>query len=251
VSDRYGALQLVPPTGPFTPVANPPFTDEVVGDVLLAYLGSYLMTVLNGYGTTLWQEVMPMSQLVEQVFFHDPEKNGINTRDLPALFVFREDDDVATQVEWIADDYRSAIGMIHIIWVPPDDAVDKRRLRVAMGNAIKNIIDSCVEAGRDLSWQVAGDSDPQAQYYGSQLLEWCGAEWLDTPKSKWRKLNIGMLEGSPSKTYDAFAIDYSVRELLIRDITVYPENTSIDATFVAPDGGTGLGPFELGEEKYD
>lgn len=251
MGDTYGGIVIPPnPGGTVTPVANPPIADEGIGDPLLQFLGSYLQTILNVYGITLWQQVMPGTPLVVTVKLHDPTKDGFVTSGLPALYVYRSED-LATQVEWVADDYRSAIGQIHIVWVPPDDVVDKRRLRVSIGNLVLKLIDSAVENDRDPQWIVTGDTDPQAAANGSQLLAYTGAEWFDNPKAKWIKISLPMQSSGDPKTYDALQIDMTVRELLLRDITRYAPSPSVDATYVAPDGGTGLGPLTLGEQLYD
>ena len=243
--DIYGGLTLPPFVGTATPVT----LTAAAGDPLLDALGSYLQTTLNTYGLTPWQSVAPGKSVVSQIRLHDPEKNGFDTKDLPALYVFRDDDSVATQVEWIASDYRSETGLLHVLWVPPDDVQDKRRLRVPVGNLVGKIVDASIEAGRDPAWVVSGDADPQAAASGSQILVYAGCEWLELATAKWRKINIPMLDGG-AKSYDALAMDLHVRDLLSRDITQHTFVTKADTTFVAPDEGTGLGPLTVGEQIY-
>ena len=240
--DTYGGIVLPPQTAG-APVA----IDAAANDPLLGALGSFLQATCNAYGNTFWQTIAPGKSLVSQVKLHDPEKNGFDTKDLPALYLFRDDN--AQQSEWIASDYRADTGLLHVLWVPPDDVQDKRRLRVPSGNLVTKIADSCLERGRDVTWIVSGDTDPQAVTSGSQVLLFAGCEWLEMATSKWKKIHIPMLDGT-AKSFDALEIDFHFRDLLARDITQGTIVNKIDATFVAPDEGTGFGNLTLGEQIF-
>ena len=246
MADNYGAITIASLSGAATPVANPPAVMDV-GDPLLGFVADYIKNVLVAYTTTLWQTVAPGTPVVSQVRLHDPAQNSFNEKDLPAIYAFR-DDNVSTQLQWDADDYRFMRTILHVLWVPPASVQAQRRQRVAILNALSKVIDRAIELGRDPAWVLTGDADPQAAASGSQICPFAGCTAIELRSLKWTKITIPMIDGT-TKQYDALALDADVEELLTKDITVFPVNF-VQAEFQSPDQGTGLGPFDLGDAIY-
>lgn len=243
MSDTYGGLPIPAPAP-----TNPP-TPSAAGDPLLGWTADFVKAVLNANAPLAWNAVAPNTPVVKTVFLHDPRPEVFNERDLPALFVYRDEGHVADELEWTADDYRFERGQIVLLWIPPTATQDKRAIRAPIVNAIGKVLDLAIERGRDPAWIVTGDTDPQAASKGSVLATWAG--WASFGVKAIRRATITIPKGVDKATYEAVAIGCYVEELAVEDITKFDALAGVDATFKSPDQGTGLGDFVLGEEIYD
>lgn len=242
MADTYGKLALPVPV---TSGVVPPV--QAGGDPLVGYTADFLKAVLTAQCLTAWQQVAPTVPVVRTVKLDDPTDQDFNARDLPTLYVFR-DEDIATQTtEWLACDYRYATSKIHVWWVMPNVAQATRAIRYAFLNAIDKAIDQAVERGRDPSWVVTGDTDPQAAASGSMLNRYAGWDVFERKKSRRKKLLIAPLDGAKME-FEMLAMEFGCDELLTRDITVGTVPHKLDVTYKSPDQGTGLGDRVLGED---
>lgn len=243
--DKYGALQIPAQvvSGTFPPVQS-------AGDPLVGYVADFIKSVLTASVTTAWQQasppVAPTFPVVQRVLLTDPRVTEFNENWLPALYVFRSDSLEDQQIEWFAEDYRSAVSTIHVWWVLPNATQEKRVARFGFPNAIVKTIDAAIEAMRDPSWIVPGDSDPQAATFGSQLALFAGWHVFNLRRARRQDLKIQMLDSQP-RTYELLALEFHCEELLSRDISGLPA-TEIKNTYQIPDLGTGLGPFVTGQD---
>jgi hypothetical protein len=169
--DFYGSLEIPVPV----PVGGATVADPLV-DVLL----SFFTTILNANAEAAWAAVSGYQpggngDVVVETFAWNPEEEGgtaFNSRDLPALFMWREE---IGGSEWLAADYYVRPSKLQLLWVPPLTVEENRTVFRPFINAIASIIDGITDPdGRDPSYKVAGDPDPAASYLGSLL-------WKQTP----------------------------------------------------------------------
>lgn len=164
--DFYGPLQL--------PVLAPG-PDDTVADPLLDTLLSFFESILNANAGRAWARVSGYQpggngRVVVSKFTWNPEEEDgtvFNSRDLPALFMWRETIDGSA---WLAADYYVRPSKIILLWVPPlTIQFDRARWRPFI-NAIASIIDGITDPdGRDPSFMIPNDDDPAASYLGSLL----------------------------------------------------------------------------------
>lgn len=158
--DSIGALQL-------------PATDEqgVGGDPLLEAFGAFLGSYINSVLTAEWARVAPGSGLpVKHVITASVERAIFDDGRLPALFVYRQEDDS----ERIADELFQVTTRLHAVWVPPLSDTGLRERRAPMGNAVAKAIKHVLRLGRHPKWVALGDTDPSAAELGSVLMDRAG-----------------------------------------------------------------------------
>ncbi len=148
MADTYGALAI--PAAATTPA----------GDPALQKIGDYLQAVCNVKLLTAWSAIRPRSLAADQlpirtVVVTNPEEEGFNDKDLPALYLWREDGDFQQR----GSDIRNDESHIKILWVLPSDKQAHQQLRKPAFNAISKTIDDALERGRDPNWADAGDSE--------------------------------------------------------------------------------------------
>lgn len=169
--DFYGPLQI--------PVLAPSDTDTVA-DPLIDVLLGFFESILNANASRAWARVSGYqpggngSVVVSKFTWNPEEEDGtvFNSRDLPALFMWRETIDGSG---WMAADYYIRPSRIVMLWVPPLVIQFERARWRPFINAIASIIDGVTDPdGRDPSYKVPGDDDPAADYLGSLL-------WKQTP----------------------------------------------------------------------
>lgn len=245
MTDTYGALQIPAQVRG----ASPPAVISP-GDPLLGWTADYLKAVLTANALASWQDVAPGAPVVNQVRLHNPEDETFNEKDLPCLFVFRDDSVADQAIEWLADDYRFQPSIVRAWWVMPVATQEKRALRFPFSNAITKVIDQAIERQRDPSWVVAGDPDPLAATRGSVLSRYAGWAVFGLRRARRAKLKIAMSDGPPRGPYEMLALEFYCEELLVRDPTLHPALAGVDATYSIPDEGTGLGPLVVGEQIY-
>jgi hypothetical protein len=189
---------------------------QPAGDPLLFYLGSYLQTVINSrcgaaYGSLDPRPGTALNNLaVIEVDYVDPDDHSFNARDLPAIFIYRD----TFPAERIADDMYEQNSHVGIQWVPRPDNLQRRQEVAPFVNAIAAVINRALIRGRDPGWIVAGDTDPDAAYFGSSLLGWSG---VDRPfkliESKRKPVTIEGHEGE----YSSLKVILQSNELLHED----------------------------------
>lgn len=145
--EYYGALPL--PT-----VA--PAVNEAAGDPALRYIVEYLQAVLNVECAAAVQAVWRDVDTVRTIFAHDPSEVVFNERDMPALFLYREN---APSIFWEGHDWRIARDQLTLLWVMPPGTQANRRARMPLVNAIVKAVDKAIESYRHPAWVVTGDTD--------------------------------------------------------------------------------------------
>jgi hypothetical protein len=247
MADNYGAV-TVPvqvPAGAFPPVM-------AVGDPLLGYVADFIKTVMNTYCQAAWASVTTQPtapNIVSAVFVHNPKEEVFKRQALPALYVFR-DENLVDNAEFIADEYRMSHGLLKAYWVMPPAPQDTKRNRWQIINAIVKVLDEAIERGRDPSWVVPSDPNPQAATYGSLLDVWAGWTIFNLQKARRAALRIDRMAtdggakgaGAPA-LFDMLEMTFFVEEKLTVDINLASTapNNFIGATITSPDQGTGLG----------
>lgn len=151
MADTYGAIAI--PVAATTPA----------GDPALTKLGNYLKAVVNVKALTAWTAARPRGIAAEQlpirfVRLANPEEEGFNDKDLPALYLWREDGDFQQRTtDWHCDESH-----IKLIWALPSGTQLQQGERKSFFNALAKVIADALERGRDPNWADAGDPDVAA-----------------------------------------------------------------------------------------
>lgn len=264
MTDKLGALLI-----PVPEIAG----KEAIGDPLLGFVGSFLSAVITAYGLPAWQSVQADKPLVKTVNLSDPD-DGFAEDLLPGLFLFRQtmtgkgDGEVYRQD---AEDYRYRVSKVwaRLIFDPMPQAA--RAYRNNIVGALAGAIDRALDIGRDPAWRLVQDTayagaDPalvaeklKSLAEGSDLARWAGFAVLE-PEYVGSGVYVRKMIPSPSslgqdgtpRKYDELRIVFSCDELLVRDLTLIGSpNATLEAHYVAPDGGTGLGSLDLGDAIYE
>lgn len=146
MADTYGAATL--PIAVTTPA----------GDPALAKVGAYLKAVVNPRMQAAWTAVWPRSGEaalpIKVVFTHDPRKRQFNDRDLPALYIFREDGEFSLP----AADWRSEESRWKALWVLPSAAQDAAASIDPLWQAFAKACHEALVRGIDPLWVDAGET---------------------------------------------------------------------------------------------
>lgn len=232
--DFYGPLALPAPAN----LAGGTFADPAIDTIL-----DFLKTVLNSNGNTAWQSVSGYQSvgpnLVNSVFGFDPtETDGttFNTRDLPALFMWRSE---VHGADWIAADYYVRRSKFIILWVPPPATQSNRAIWQSAVNLIASIMDGITDPdGRDPSWKQPGDTDPVAAYAGSLLWKYLPYMWeWNVEKSERTHFDI-VIDGDKAR-YQCVKTTVLFRE---RNVVENPEFPLKGIDITISDAGTGSSP---------
>lgn len=138
-------------------------------------LGGYLAAVIRRYAGDAWATLLPGAdgQIVKNVFTHDPEQYDFKANDLPALYLFRAGS--AKDPENLTADWRVTTDKVSIFWIlPPREGVSVMPAIARAVPFVAKLIDSALRRGRDPSYIVEGDTDPQAPRYGSVVIRAAG-----------------------------------------------------------------------------
>lgn len=257
MSDQYGGMPI--PAPPFLPGGFP--DSKAVGDNLLGYLGSFLQAIIAAGAGDLWQSVQPGKPIIRNVFTNDPDEDFVESG-LPALYVFRppkETREVMESFDQIADDYLVQKGRVVAIWIFDPLPIEQQRQRGNIIDAVRKAVSRAIHIGRDPSWIVPGDTDPasptydsKAALFGSGLLPYSGASVIELRNAAPGKFNRKMALPAPIRHYFQLRMSFEVEEFLDRDLDLNGEpHLTLEADYVSPDQGTGLGNFDLGSEIYD
>jgi hypothetical protein len=229
----YGPLQLPAPASPAGATFSDPAIDTILG---------FLQPVINRNGNTAWQSVngyQPTgNNLVNSVFGFDPtetEGTTFNTRDLPALFMWRSE---ILGAEWLAADYYVRRSTLVLLWVPPPAVQATRALWQPAVNLIASIVDGITDPdGRDPAFVVPGDTDPAAAYQGSLLWKYIPQMWeWDVKKSERTHFDV-TIDGTKSR-YQCVKITINFRE---RNVVENPDFAFKGIDLNITNSGTGTG----------
>lgn len=249
MADLYGGLAIPVPL----PQAQGTFPLEAeVGDPLISYLANFLTAIVTFYVGAAWTAVSPATPIIKTSIANNPE-DGFNEAQLPALYVFRpgrETREVVETFEQVADDYRFQKGRVEARWILNTAQQVNQRARNQLVDAVRKAVDRAINIGRDPCWIVPGDPDPKAATQGSSLLTYTGGAVIELEHAAPGTYNHKMALPAPQRHYDELKMSFNVEELLVRDITVNAPNNNLQAGYVSPDQGTGLGPFDLGDAIY-
>lgn len=256
MADTYGGLEIPVPV-PET--SGPTYThpEIVTGDPLIGNLAHFLYVVIRAQVQDAWNSIHPAQPVVKRFFPNDPE-DIFNEEFLPGLFVYRPGRETREQVEAFeqtADDYRFQKSRVECWWILDNAQIANQRARNQMIDTVRKVIDRAIMIGRDLAWLLPEDTDPTSPSYdpkavtqGSSLAYHTGAATIElvhaSPADFVRKMNLP----AQPRRYQSLKMSFYIEELLVRDVG--DETTVLDAQYVSPDQGTGLGPFDLGDAEY-
>lgn len=223
MTDSLGQLQF--PAGTGTPIT----------DTFLQTLRDFVKAVVNSDLGVAWLAVAPgvgpsgaaSVPISTTGIVTDDGDFGIavNERDMPALFVWREE---LEGWRWLAADYWVRRSTVRMQWIPPAVPQDRRRLRWAFMNGLFECVQMALEQfGRHPAWIAGGDTDPKAATEGSLFWTFAGAWSLTFGKTK-RALRVEQMLDGGTKQYPVVECDLIVEERALPGVGVH------DFTF---DGG--------------
>lgn len=239
MSDTYGLLTL-----PQASVGTPQTISLAGPDPALTLLTAYCKAVTNAVCGALYNLVDkdPVRGALPtyRAFTHDPREVELLETDLPALFVWREGD---TSYRQVAAGYRMATSTVALLWVAPSDRQEKLVQRHPFGNALFKNLDRAFELGRDPSFRIVGDAEPQAATLGSAV--WTAAQIASVKWMSWKRLPVANQE-----TKEPYAGLFGTVELVERleyGLGRYGDLNYIEGTIRTPDAGMGDGGKVLGQ----
>ncbi|WP_394847398.1 hypothetical protein LZC95_08025 [Pendulispora brunnea] len=216
MGDRFGLV-----TEPVARVSD----GEAAGDPALSRLGAYLQAYMNANGSAAFSQVMPSAPLVRAVFGHNPEDVVFSERDLPALFLWREEADA----EYVAEDYLLETSDVSLLWVFPPAPQANQRLRQSFVNATWKLANLAIEAGRTPGFVVVGDMDPRAKTEGSLIYPYLGV-WSIILRRRRRRTFVETMADSPSRRYAALEMNIELREQHEYDLGVFAPMSATNQT---------------------
>ena len=132
-----------------------PATGEAVGDPALDVLLSFCKAVLNADAATAWAtRAAGETPPVREVFAHDPVANDFVDRDLPALFMYR--DNGGTYEDEGIDLHREN-STVKLRWVFPPTVQGPQASRDPIISGMSKTLAKAITQGRHASWVVADD----------------------------------------------------------------------------------------------
>jgi len=137
MTDKIGALEI------------PALESGAAADPLLDAFGSYLASYVNSTMGLEWARVAPGGGLpAKTVVKCAIERATFDNDRLPALFVFRQDEENAK----LADELFQCTTRLYVVWVPPiaDHAI--REKYAPMGNGIAKAIKHALRLGTHPDW---------------------------------------------------------------------------------------------------
>lgn len=222
-TDRFGFLALDPIPVPIRESTKGDVIGDILlppGDALIYYIGEFLKTLINSSCGKAWEMLGGKLPVVELAYV-DPEDRSFNARDLPALYIYR-DTFPATR---IGDDMYVQKSNVAAYWIPSPAVLQRRQERAPFANAIAAVINRAIIRGRDPSWIVPGDTDPDAPLFGSSLLKWAGADRsMTVSESKRSVVTIEGHEGS----YTGLKVIIQTEELYHEDLALRYTPTHLD-----------------------
>lgn len=242
--DTFGSNEIPLKPGPLTAPgsgAKPePAQDRTLG-VILDFVRAFLITDQNA--TSAWGIVGldPAHPPIVALVTYDPNKYGMQSESLPALFGWRP----GGKFEWIAEDWETELVTIKLLWVLPLVQVEDQQRRDPFGDAFIKAVYAAFSRGRTPGWVVPDDDDPLAETQGSFLgtfLHACTA-YPECLSWKTQLLATETIDGKPAGHFDSFELTLQLREKLTVDIEdparFQPTSAGngVDATIVNPATG--------------
>jgi hypothetical protein len=231
-SGVYGGMSI--PTA--TPAAG-----EAVTDPALSLVGLYLRAFVNAYGGAAWRAVAPGTDPVATVYTHDPRRRQayFNEAELPAIFLTRTG---GAPRERVAEELRIIVDTVALLWVFPLGKREQQRVREPFVAGLVRLIDRALDATRDPCFIVAGDTDPNAEKFGSDVFGLTRISALDFVR--WDRATVDIrVEGgvgrerSPeTRSYEAALVTLSLAERDVADVEDATEPVALSFTTTTPDG---------------
>lgn len=225
MAHRVGALHLSSPA-----VAS---EDNAPGDPALDVIGAFLAQVLTTWLSTLWLSVAPGEPVVRTVIKDNPEEREFNVNDLPALYLWR-DEDLTVQ---LADGIDETTTQLNVLWVPPPSQQIIGSRRSAFFAAISKALSVAILHEREPSWVHPSDSalpvnDPirqAAEAYGSDVIEHAGlADWRP---GRFRRVPLDIGEAiHPGYIATIPIVEWSTTDNTNEAWGVYPTQLALDIT---------------------
>lgn len=210
--DSYGALPIPVPA---------PAAGDSVADPALNVLGRYLRAVLNRYAVPAWASVAPGQDVVKTATATGAEDQTFNERDLPALFLWRTNENFAR----IADDWETDTSTVSVLWVPRPGPQAQLALRATFYNAVCKLINTALWNSRDPAWVDPTDPDPLASVLGSSVCARAGLLYqLTKQQSRPYTLTIQIDDAEP-RAYPGILTTFEIAERFEPDLaglTAYP-----------------------------
>lgn len=215
MSERFGRTA-------FPVVGTPPLTaDDAAGDPLLTLLGAYLKAAVNAACGTAWEAVYPTESPVLAVRFQDPNDGVFDERDLPAIFLWRSQHELAR----IADDWVEDKSEVTALWIPPPSTLDRQTERAPFANAVVKAMARALSEGHDPAWVHAGDGDSLLpELFGSDLTLLAGMlRLVQGLRVNTVPITVETVDGTPPRRYLGARSVFTVEELLERDPSAWPQ----------------------------
>lgn len=154
-------------------------------------IGAYLQAFIRRYAGQAWAACVPGvdSDICKRVYTHDPQNYDFHDGDLPSLYLFRQGS--AEDPQNTTEDYRVEVDLVPIFWVlPPTTQIGKQPARSRAISQVAKLIGTAFRRGRDPSYIIEGDPDPQAATEGSVVIRHAGAMRIDC--GRWRSGTIAI-----------------------------------------------------------
>lgn len=203
--DTFGVLEY--------PTVQPPATDDdSVTDPALDKLAAFLAAVLNVQLSQAWTAVNPGKKFVEQFFTNSPADSTFNERDLPSLFLWRNQalDDQLT------DDWLETMTDVTVLWVPQNADQAKRSLRDPGLNGFQKTISRALNVGRDPAWFDPSDPDPDSLNLGSVIMLRAGL-FRDPYVTSCRREPLAIVKDDTRATYPGITLTIKISEITVWD----------------------------------
>jgi hypothetical protein len=239
MADAFGALALP------APVAS---AGAAVGDPLLDTLLAYLKAAINADGGAAWAAVAPGTPApVATVRAHNP-RLWFNTRDLPALFLWRGG---APRRAREAQGIDTAESTLTLAWVPSLASPEHTIRRWSFRNVVEKAVHRALARQRHPAWVVEGDTYYDAATLGSVLARHTKHTRLAVTGGP-EDVDIVVPSGeNETEAFPAVQWTLTVAEAYEPDLAAYAELDAVEATLTT--GGdepltTGTGTFTGGDE---
>lgn len=225
--DTYGPLEI--------PVPEPEGTDAV-SDPLIDVTLSFFKAVLNANAGAAWRVVAPGEPVVRCTFAHDPEELDFNAKQLPALFLWRDEGKDFNNLQTSDGNFHTSILKGLWVFAPRPQTIQKSRRPIL--NAIQTILHRAIEQNRDPAWVVQGDTDPRAATIGSNFYAFAKYFSFRLEHVKKAHIQVDYDDGGKAKMWPAVELSIKVIEELGQDLSGLPvtEDTRVDIRLRTSDG---------------
>jgi hypothetical protein len=194
------------------PTPDPDVEPEAVTDHALSRLGEFLQAVLVEYIGDAWDLVAKNEPIVREVKTHDPKDYDFRHNDLPALYLWREEETESND----GDDLLVGTSQIVVLWVYPPQTQFKGALRQNIFNGFSKAVATAIRNEKDPCWVRDGDEDPAAEMLGSSIALNCGFASIFVDKIQRATLIVNTVAGTDAR-YPAIQTTLRVREVLRTD----------------------------------